>query len=93
MASFRVAIYSSRSGQAGGISAMQQWLGYWSARPGMLLITGRARCNCENGEVVNETIAVSYEIEEGRFVILCKALLANLRAEVDAHLLKQGHRK
>lgn len=27
---FRVAIFSSRSCQPGGLAAMQQWLGYWS---------------------------------------------------------------
>lgn len=27
---FTVAVYSSRSGQPGGVQAMQQWLGYWS---------------------------------------------------------------
>ena len=30
MEHFRVAIFSSRSNQPGGLSAMQQWLGYWS---------------------------------------------------------------
>lgn len=30
MEHFTVAIYSSRSGQKGGIAAMVQWLGYWS---------------------------------------------------------------
>lgn len=30
MKHFTVAIYSSRSGQVGGMRAMQQWLGYWS---------------------------------------------------------------
>jgi len=30
MQHFTVAIYSSRSGQPGGLQAMQQWLGYWS---------------------------------------------------------------
>jgi len=30
---FTVAIFSSRSGQPGGLAAMQQWLGYWSVDP------------------------------------------------------------
>lgn len=30
MEHFTVAIYSSRSGQPGGIAAMNQWLGFWS---------------------------------------------------------------
>jgi hypothetical protein len=30
MKHFRVAIFSSRSNQPGGLAAMQQWLGYWS---------------------------------------------------------------
>lgn len=30
---FRVAIFSSRSHQPGGLQAMQQWLGYWSVDP------------------------------------------------------------
>ena len=30
---FRVAIFSSRSCQPGGLSAMQQWIGYWSVDP------------------------------------------------------------
>lgn len=33
MEHFTVAIYSSRSGQPGGIPAMIQWLGYWSVDP------------------------------------------------------------
>ena len=31
--SFRVAIFSSRSNQPGGLRAMQQWFGYWSVDP------------------------------------------------------------
>jgi hypothetical protein len=30
---FRVAIFSSRSHQEGGLGAMHQWLGYWSVDP------------------------------------------------------------
>ncbi len=30
MEHFRIAIFSSRSNQPGGITAMVQWLGYWS---------------------------------------------------------------
>jgi len=59
--------------------------------PAMMLITGRARCSCDNGEVVAESIAVPYDIDEARFTWMCKRLLDNLRAEVSAHLLKQGH--
>jgi len=33
MEQFTVAIYSSRSGQPGGIEAMVQWLGRWSVDP------------------------------------------------------------
>lgn len=33
MEKFTVAIYSSRSGQPGGIPAMVQWLGRWSVDP------------------------------------------------------------
>jgi hypothetical protein len=29
---FRVAIYSSRSGQVGGVDAMKAWLGIWSGK-------------------------------------------------------------
>lgn len=61
-------------------------------RPQMLLITGRARCNCENGEIVAESIALPYAISQPMFNHLCTVLLHNLRAEVDAHILKQGHK-
>lgn len=33
MKHFRVAIFSSRSNQDGGIKAMREWLGYWSVDP------------------------------------------------------------
>ena len=33
MEHFRVAIFSSRSNQSGGLTAMLEWLGYWSVDP------------------------------------------------------------
>jgi hypothetical protein len=33
MKHFRVAIFSSRSNQPGGVLAMQRWLSYWAADP------------------------------------------------------------
>lgn len=59
--------------------------------PAMMLITGRARCSCDNAEVVAESIGVPYDIDDEHFAWMCKRLLRHLRAEVSAHILKQGH--
>lgn len=61
--------------------------------PAMLLITGRARCSCDNAEVVTESVTIRYDTPDDEAGWIMKRLLRNLRAEVSAHILQQGHKK
>lgn len=57
--------------------------------PKMFLVSLRVQCECDNAEVLTETIAMPWDMEEEHAVYMISEAMRVMKAEANSHLARR----